>query len=125
MISFSHRGNFKNTERFLQAAQKIDYRRILEAYGRKGVSALAAATPAESGVTADSWGYKISVSKGSYVISFTNSNVVQGFSVVIGLQYGHATRNGGYVQGRDFINPALQPIFDKIAEEAWQEVTRL
>jgi hypothetical protein len=125
MISFSHRGNFKNTERFLQAAQKIDYRRILEAYGRKGVSALAAATPAESGVTADSWGYKISVSKGSYVIYFTNSNVVQGFSVVIGLQYGHATRNGGYVQGRDFINPALQPIFDKIAEEAWQEVTRL
>jgi hypothetical protein len=125
MISFTHRGDFKNTERFLNGATNVNYRKILDAYGRKGVSALAAATPAESGMTANSWGYEIKISKSSLTIYWTNAHIVNGFSVVIGLQYGHGTRNGGYVAGRDFINPALQPIFDQIAQEAWQEVTRL
>lgn len=125
MISITHHGNFNKTERFLNLAKKADYLRILRKYGDEGVKALAAATPLDSGKTANSWTYEISGSNGSYTISWSNSNIVAGVSIAIILQYGHGTGTGGYVQGRDYINPAIQPIFDKIANEAWKEVTSI
>lgn len=123
MIVIKHSGNFKNTENFLNRMAKSDIFRCLEKYGQEGVAALSAATPVDTGLTASSWNYEIRKSKGSYSISWTNSNVLNGVPIAIILQYGHGTGTGGYVQGRDYINPAIQPIFDKIAEEAWREVT--
>lgn len=125
MVVVKHRGNFNKTEKFLNGAKAIDYRRILDAYGQEGVRALAAATPTDSGLTASSWGYTVRISRGSFSISWTNSNVNDGVPIAILLQYGHGTRNGGYVQGRDYINPAIQPIFDRLAEAIWLEVNRL
>jgi len=125
MVVITHRGNFKNTEKLLNGAKKLDYKKILDLYGQEGVRALASATPVDTGLTANSWSYTISATKSSYVISWTNSNVNNGVPIAILLQYGYGTRNGGYVQGRDYINPALQPIFDKIADAAWREVTKL
>lgn len=124
MIVVKHRGSFKNTEAFLNRAIKKNYREILEKYAKKGVQALSAATPVDTGLTANSWDYEITYTKNSFSISWTNSNVVKGVPIAIILQYGHATRGGGYVQGRDYINPALQPIFDQLAKEVWEEVTR-
>lgn len=124
MIVIKHKGNFNKTEKFLKRASKLDFLRNLEKYGREGVAALSAATPVASGKTANSWNYEIRSSKDSYTIAWTNSNVVNGVPIAIILQYGHGTRNGGFVQGRDYINPAIQPIFDKIAQEAWKEVTK-
>jgi hypothetical protein len=125
MIVIKQRGNFNKTEKFLKQATKLDYIYILEKYGREGVTALASATPVDSGLTANSWGYDINVSNGSYIINWTNSHVIDGVGIAIILQYGHGTRNGGYVQGHNYINPALTPIFDKIADEAWREVTKI
>lgn len=122
MVVIKHRGNFNNTERFLKKAQQLDLRAKLDSYGKEGVRALAASTPIDSGLTASSWGYEIQINKGSISLSWTNSNVVNGVPIAIILQYGHGTRNGGYVQGRDYINPAIQPIFNKISEEIWREV---
>ena len=96
----------------------------LDKYGREGVAALSAATPKESGLTANSWYYEIERSKDSVSISFHNSNINTGVPIAIILQYGHGTRNGGYVEGIDYINPAIQPLFNKIAEDAWEEVTK-
>ena len=124
MIVIKHKGNFNKTEKFLKRVSKLDFLRNLEKYGREGVAALSAATPVASGKTANSWNYEIRSSKDSYTIARTNSNVVNGVPIAIILQYGHGTRNGGFVQGRDYINPAIQPIFDKIAQEAWKEVTK-
>lgn len=98
---------------------------LLDKYGRKGVDALVSATPVDSGKTAGSWDYEIVNRKGSATIRFTNSNIVNGCPIAIILQYGHGTRNGGWVEGRDYINPALRPIFDELAEKAWKEVTKL
>ena len=123
MIVIKQSGSFKNTERFLSRASKLNVRNVLERYGKQGVAALASATPVDSGLTANSWGYEVHVSKNSYSIVWTNSNIVNGVPIAILLQYGHATKNGGYVQGRDYINPAIRPIFDRIAEELWKEVT--
>lgn len=123
MIVIKHKGNFNKTERFLNRISKVDFLRILEKYGREGVNALAAATPVDSGLTANSWYYEVKSSRDSYTITWGNSNVVNGVPIAIVLQYGHATKNGGFVRGRDYINPAIQPIFDKIAEEAWREVS--
>lgn len=123
MIVIKQSGSFKNTERFLTRASNLNIRSILDMYGREGVMALASATPVDTGLTAQSWGYEVHVSKNTYSITWTNSNVVNGVPVAIVLQYGHATKNGGYVQGRDYINPAIKPIFDKIAEQVWKEVT--
>ena len=95
----------------------------LDEYARQGVQALASATPVDTGLTASAWGYEIQKSRGAYSIFWTNTNVITGTPVVIWLQYGHGTGTGGYVQGRDFINPAIQPIFDRIADSVWQEVT--
>lgn len=124
MVSFKHKGNFKNTERLLNNTKKLNYQKILDFYGQEGVRALASATPVDTGLTASSWGYTTSITKSSYIISWTNTNVNNGVPIVILLQYGYGTRNGGYVQGRDYINPALQPILDKIVNAAWREVTK-
>ena len=125
MIVLTQSGNFNNTERFLKGAKKLDIKRILESYGREGVRALASATPVDSRLTADSWGFRVTISKGSFSIVWTNSNVVKGVPIAIILQYGHGTGTGGYVQGRDYINPAIQPIFQKIADSVWLEVRNL
>lgn len=123
MITFKHRGDFNNTERFFKRAQKMDFYRNLEKYARAGVAALASATPVDTGLTATSWDYEIRKEKNKISIYWTNSNIQNGVPIAIILQYGHGTNNGGYVQGRDYINPAIQPIFDQIAESAWKEVT--
>ena len=125
MVRITHKGNFNNTERFFKGVPKINYKRILEKYAKEGVKALASATPVDSGVTADCWDYELKVGQGFYSISWTNTNVVDGVPIAIILQYGHGTGTGGYVQGRDYINPAIKPIFDKISESLWQEVSRL
>lgn len=124
MITFKHKGNFSKTERFLERAAEVIHKGQLDKYGRAGVEALAAATPVDTGKTAESWEYKIQYESGGAVISFNNTNIQNGVNVAILLQYGHGTRNGGYVQGRDYINPAIRPIFDKIANDAWEEVTK-
>lgn len=125
MITFRHKGDFSKLTRFLERAKETVRLGDLDKYGREGVVALASATPVESGRTASSWYYKIEHKSGSATISFHNSNIQNGVPIAIILQYGHGTRNGGYVQGRDYINPAIQPIFDKIVNEAWREVTKL
>lgn len=125
MISFRHKGNFNKFTRYLERAKQAIGLGLLNKYGNEGVAALASATPVESGQTAGSWYYKIENRTGSASIGFYNSNVNQGVPIAIILQYGHGTGTGGWVQGRDYINPAIQPIFDKILEEAWREVTKL
>ena len=125
MISFRHKGDFSKFTRFMERAKESVHLGDLDKYGREGVAALASATPVDSGLTAKSWSYKIERTKGSTTISFYNSNIQNGVPIAVILQYGHGTRNGGWVQGRDYINPAIRPVFDKIANDAWREVTRL
>lgn len=124
-IGIRQKGNFKKTEKLLKKSLGKDYRGILEKYGQRGVSALAAATPIDTGDTAACWDYDIIQNGSNISIVWNNYNINKGVNIAVILQYGHATRNGGWVEGRDYINPALQPIFDKLAEEAWKEVTRL
>lgn len=121
-ITFTHRGNFNNTEKFFNKLLGKDYLNVLERYGQIGVDALSSATPKDTGLTASSWSYEITHNGENSSIIFTNSNIQNGCNIAILLQYGHGTRNGGYVQGRDYINPAIQPIFDRIASDAWKEV---
>ena len=123
MITFETSGSFKKTESFLASLSKQSIRGTLEKYARQGVSVLESATPEESGLTATSWDYEIISSRGSYSIVWTNDNIVDGVPVAILLQYGHGTGTGGYVQGQDFINPAIKPIFDQIAQDVWKAVT--
>ena len=123
MISFVLSGSFDKTESFLKAMQKLNVEGILDACGREGVSALSSATPVSSGLTAHSWNYKIGQKGGVYFISWNNTDVENGFPVAIMLQYGYGTGTGGFVQGRDYINPAIRPIFDKIASNVWKVVT--
>lgn len=123
MIEIKQKGDFKNTEKLLSRATRINLRNILNRYGEMGVNALAAATPRDTGKTASSWGYKLEIGNESSTIVWTNSNVNKGVNIAIILQYGHGTRNGGYVVGRDYINPAMEPIFEDLASEAWKEVT--
>ena len=123
MLRFESRGDFKNTERFLRKMSSVDIASALKSFAQEGVRALAAATPLDSGKAASSWGYEITRSRTTTSITWTNSDVENGFPVAIMLQYGHGTRNGGYVVGRDYINPAIQPVFDKMADEAWKVVT--
>ena len=125
MITFRQKGDFSKLTRFLERAKETVRLGDLDKYGRQGVAALSSATPIDSGLTAESWYYEIENKKGSATITFYNSNVQNGVPIAIVLQYGHGTRNGGWVQGRDYINPAIQPIFDKIANRAWEEVTKL
>ena len=122
MIYFNQKGDFSNVLKYLNGLKGRRYRDILEKYAKEGVEALRSNTPVDSGVTADSWGYEIVTTRKGFNINWTNSNVVDGVPVVILLQYGHATRSGSFVEGRDFINPAMKPIFDRIAESLWKEV---
>lgn len=122
MIKFRHRGNFDKTEKFLKKVSKSDFLKDLEKYGDMGVKALASATPVDSGLTRESWSYEIEKSSDSYKIHWTNSNVHNGVNIAVILQYGHGTGTGGYVKGLDYINPAIRPIFDEIADSAWKEV---
>ena len=123
-VVFRHRGDLKKTKEFLKKMNRRDYLKNLERYAKQGVDALSSATPIDSSLTADSWGYEIHASRGLYEIIWTNSNINNYVPIAIILQYGHATGTGGYVQGRDYINPAIRPIFDKIAEDAWKEVVK-
>ena len=125
-ISFRYKGDFNKTNKFLQKILKRGYLKILERYAKKGVEALSLATPKRTGLTAASWGYEIVESDDNIVIYFTNSNIVKDwYNVAILLQFGHATRNGGYVAGIDYINPAITPILQKLADEAWEEVMKI
>ncbi len=124
-ITFRHRGDFSKTEKFFHRIMKRDYLNVFERYGRAGVSALAAVTPKDSGETASFWNYEISHNRTNSSITFLNENIQNGVNIAILLQYGHGTRNGGYVVGRDYINPAIRPVFDKMAEDAWREIVNL
>lgn len=123
MISFVHKGNFKRINRFLIFASKLNIKTKLDKYGMMGVEALASATPTNSGKTADSWSYEIEGNGSSASIVWSNNNINDGINIAVILHYGHGTGTGGYVEGRGYISPAIQPIFDKIAEDAWKEVT--
>ena len=125
MISFRQNVDFSKTKRYFERVKAAARLSILDKYGREGVAALASATPTETGKTASSWFYEISHDKGSATITFSNSNINKGVPIAIILQYGHGTGTGGWVEGRDYINPAIQPIFDKIANEAWKEATKV
>ena len=125
MISFRQKGDFSKLTRFLERAKESVKIGDLDKYGREGVAALSSATPIDSGKTANSWSYEITNKDGSVTITFNNSNIQNGVPIAIILQYGHGTRNGGWVQGRDYINPAIQPIFDENVNNAWREVTRI
>lgn len=125
MIKIKSRGDFSNTKKYLTNLKNISIKSILESYARKGLSALEDSTPIDTGTTANSWYYKIEEKKDKSKIIYCNSNVPDGVPIAIILQYGHATRTGGWVEGRDYINPAIQPIFDEIANSAWREVTKL
>ena len=125
MIRFRQKGDFSKLTNFLERSKEAVKLGDLDRYGREGVAALASATPVDSGLTANSWYYEIKNENGSATISFHNSNIQNGVPIAVILQYGHGTNNGGWVQGRDYINPAIQPVFDKIANNAWKEVTKL
>ncbi len=132
VVQFSHRGSFKNTERFLTNRRMEKILRVLNQMGQEGLTALRGATPVDTGVTAGSWGYKASVSKDGAFLEWYNTSSTSegkyaygfdGIPIVILLQYGHGVKGGGYVAGRDFINPAIKPVFDKISNAVWKEVS--
>ena len=125
MISFKHKGDFSKLTRFLERAKEVVHMGELDKYGREGVAALSSATPKDSGLTAESWYYEIENKNGRAAITFNNSNINDNVPIAIILQYGHGTGTGGWVEGRDYINPAIQPLFDKIANDAWEEVNKL
>lgn len=122
MVTFRQKGDFSKLTKYLERAKGAIRPGKLDKYGRAGVAALASATPVDSGLTASSWYYEITSEKGTVAISFHNSNIQNGVPIAIVLQYGHATGSGGWVEGRDYINPAIQPVFDQIANDAWKEV---
>jgi hypothetical protein len=123
MITFESTGDFKNTDRFLKRMSDNVARSALRSAAQRGVNALAGATPVDSGLTGSSWGYEIRITKGTSTLTWTNSHSVNGVNIAIILQLGHGTGTGGWVAGRDYINPAIQPIFDQIAEDVWKVVT--
>lgn len=125
MITFRQKGDFSKLNRYFERIKEVIKIGELDKYGREGVAALASATPKDSGKTAASWYYEINRQNGSVSIDFFNSNVNKGVPIAIILQYGHGTGTGGWVEGRDYINPSIQPIFDRLANDAWKEVTRL
>ena len=125
MISFRQKGDFSKLNRFLERAKGAARLSILDKYGREGVAALASATPIDSGETANSWYYDIKHDNGAATITFLNSHINKGVPIAIILQYGHGTGTGGWVEGRAYINPAMEPVFDHIVDEAWKEVTKI
>lgn len=124
MIKFRQKGDFSKITKYFKRASEFARDIDFDKYGKEGVAALKAATPIDTGNTRDSWYYEVVKDDGNVKISFNNSNIQNGVPIAIILQYGHATRNGGWVEGRDYINPAIQPIFDGIATKAWKEVTK-
>ena len=122
MISFQNSGSTKNTEAILRKMAKLDIRRILESHAQDGVNALSTGTPKDSSLAANSWSYEVTISGGNYTITWTNDDIENGFPVAIMIQYGHGTGTGGYIQGIDYINPAMRPIFDRISREVWKAV---
>lgn len=122
IIVFKQKGNFKKTRKFLKRCSNLQLDDLLDQYGKEGVEALARATPKDTGKTAASWSYAVHKSDGRITITWSNSNIVDGVPIAVILQYGHGTRNGGYVEGADYINPAMRPIFERIAQRAWGEV---
>lgn len=124
MITFRHKGDFSKTRRRLERIKGFASLGILDKYGQEGVAALASATPIDSGKTANSWYYEIDRTKDSIAIRFNNSNIQNGVPIAVIIQYGHGTGTGGWVQGRDYINPAIRPIFDRIKNDVWREVTK-
>ena len=124
MITIESQGEWKLTRNWFDRMTKLDLALIMNQFGKEGVSALASATPSKSGVTSKSWNYEVTRKGNNWKITWTNSNVNKGANIAVLIQYGHGTRNGGYVVGRDYINPAIRPVFDKIAQKAWKEVTR-
>lgn len=124
MIKIRQKGDFKKLASFLERAKEGLDIVVLDKYGRKGVAALSSATPVDTGLTSSSWFYKIENKNGVAKIEFHNSNIQNGVPIAVILQYGHGTRNGGYVVGRDYINPAIQPVFDELAKNAWKEVAK-
>lgn len=125
LIKLSSKGDYLKTERFLKGASKFNIKDILDRYAKDGVRALQLATPKDQGKTANSWDYEIETKSDRTVIWWTNSNINDGVNIAVILQYGHGTGSGGYVQGIDYINPALRPVFENIANNAWKEVTKL
>ena len=121
MISLTNKGDFRKTEKFMKNARTKKLMSILKQYGEEGVAALMVATPLDTGRTASSWRYEIKVENNCIRLVFHNDNIQNGVPIAIILQYGHGTGTGGWVEGRDYINPAIQPVFDKIAESAWKE----
>lgn len=124
MITIESQGEWKLTRNWFDKMTKLDLALIMNQFGKEGVSALASATPSRSGMTSKSWNYEVTRKGNNWKITWTNSNVNKGANIAVLIQYGHGTRNGGYVVGRDYINPAIRPVFDKIAQKAWKEVTR-
>lgn len=125
MINFKSKGDFATLTKWLDKAKGFAYEKIFDKYGKMGVDALREATPKDSGLTSESWDYQITSKDGKARIAFTNSNVQDGVPIAIIIQYGHATRNGSWVEGVDYINPALRSVFDELANSAWKEVTRV
>lgn len=125
MITFRQKGDFSKATKYFEKLKQASAVQILEKYGQAGVAALASATPVDTGLTSKSWYYTIKRQNGTIYLNFCNSNVNKGVPIAIILQYGHGTRNGGWVEGRDYINPAIQPIFEQIAQQAWKEVKKL
>ena len=125
MIRFRQKGDFSKLNRYFEKVKETVRIGDLDKYGREGVAALASATPVDSGLTARSWYYKIVRKNGSVSLEFYNSNIQNGVPIAVIIQYGHGTKNGGWVQGRDYINPTIRPIFDNIAQSVWREVTKL
>lgn len=125
MISFRQKGDFSKLNLYFERVKETAKIGVLDKYGRAGVSALSSATPIDTGKTAASWYYEIKRQNGSVSLEFFNSNINKGVPIAIVLQYGHGTGTGGWVEGRDYINPAIQPIFDQLAKEAWEEVTKI
>ena len=124
MIKIRSKGDWEVSYRQLKKLKQNNYREILEHYGQKGVVALASATPKDTGKTANSWRYEIESNSNRSTIHFVNDNINEGVNIAIILQYGHGTSTGAYISGRDYINPAIQPIFDTMADNVWKEVTR-
>lgn len=122
MITFKHKGDFEKTTKFLRRAKSLNIKSVLEKYGKVGVNALKEATPKDTGKTSESWTYNVTVTKTICRIDWRNTNIVDGVPIALILQYGHATRNGGYVEGIDYINPTMKPIFEDILNKVWKEV---
>ena len=125
IITYRTKGDLTKTETFLKRLMKQDLKSILNKYGQLGVEALSKATPIDTGKTAASWDYEVTIAPGSATLTWTNSNTNQGVPIALLIQYGHGTPTGGYVPGQDYIKPAIRPIMDELTKELWKEVSEL